>query len=85
VQQVYTKVLRSDGGGIGDPYYVAGNYQQAAGTIGAVQMSETGQLKFETIDANNIPTWRAVANICNSPGNSAAAPMTVTLQPVPMV
>ena len=82
---VWVRVLRQDGGGIGENFYVEGNYQQPAGTIGIVASSETGFITFETLDANGDPDWRAAVDIVETPGNDQNHPATVTLQRIAVV
>lgn len=82
---VWVRVERSDGGGFGDSYYVEGNYQQAAGTVGTPAQSGTGSITFETLDPSGNPNWSANADIEDTPGNSRSHPVRVTLQPVAVV
>lgn len=78
----WVKVERSDGGGTGEDFYVAGNYQQPAGRVGVPATSETGMVRFETLDENGDPNWRARVEVDQTPGNSQAHPQIVTLQPL---
>jgi hypothetical protein len=81
----WVRVQRSDGGGIGQDFYVAGNFQQPAGRIGTPALSETGTVRFETLDGNGDPDWRARVEVDETPGNSQAHPQIVTLQPLSTV
>ena len=75
-------VRRSDGSGIGENVYVAGNYVDPAGAVGTAFQTETGQCTFETLDDPGEPDWRKVQTIGSPPGNSAAKPIRVTLAKV---
>ena len=79
----WVKVVRSDGGGIGTPVYVDGNYIDIAGAVGTPFRTETGLNTFETIDANFIVTWQRTSVIIASPGNAGSNPVLVTLNSVP--
>ena len=78
----WVKVVRNDGGGGGDNLYVDANYVDVAGFVGQPLATDTGQHRFETLDADDRPAWRRVATIDPPPGNSRDDPVLVTLLPV---
>jgi hypothetical protein len=78
----WVRVVWSDGGGIGEPVFIDGNYVDSAGFIGTRFVTDTGQHTFETIDAGERPTWQRTQTIDQPPGNSAQHPVAVVLAPV---
>jgi hypothetical protein len=78
----WVKVVRSDGGGTGDDIFIDANYVDVAGFVGQPLATDSGQLTFETLDADGKPAWRKVATIDPPPGNSQDDPVPVTLMPV---
>jgi hypothetical protein len=80
----WVKVVRSDGGGIGDWIYVDGNYVDIAGAIGTPFRTETGQNTFETLGPGLLVTWRKTQVIDHPDGNAGGNPLLVTLDPVPL-
>jgi hypothetical protein len=84
----WVKVVRSDGGGVGDDVFVNANFVDAAGIVGTAFRTETGQDTFETLDANGQPNWRKVQTVDRLPGNRKSNPVLVTLEliaPIPPV
>lgn len=77
----WVKVLRSDGGGIGDRVYVDGNYVDIAGAVGTPFRTETGLNTFETLGADSAVTWQKTQVIARPSDNSGANPVPVTLSP----
>jgi hypothetical protein len=81
VAEAWVRVVRSDGGGVGDKVFIDGNYVDAAGVVGTPFVTETGQHTFETIDAAEQPTWQKTQTVGQPPGNSQNHPVIVTLEP----
>ena len=79
----WVKVVRSDGGGVGDEVYVNANYVDAAGVVGTTFETETGKDTFETLGATGFPTWQADQVIKRPQDNAENNPVSVTLEPVP--
>lgn len=81
--EIWVKVVRRNGGGIGRPFYLETDYDSAAGNVGTpITIMEEGDHLFETLDDDRVPNWRATANIQPEDGNSEDSPITVTLRPV---
>jgi len=77
----WVRVVRRDGGGIGENVYVDSNYVDPAGVIGTPFVTDTGQHTFETIDAAQRPTWHRTQTVECPPGNSRDHPVIVILEP----
>ena len=77
----WVRVVRSDGGGVGERVFIEGNYVEHSGVIGTPFVTDTGQHTFETIDADERPTWQRTQIIDRPPGNSAQHPVAVILAP----
>jgi hypothetical protein len=78
----WVKVVRNDGGGVGDSVYVNANYFDIAGFVGTAFETETGKDTFETLDANGFPIWRKEKVITQAADNTKDNPVPVTLEPV---
>jgi hypothetical protein len=76
----WVRVVRSDGGGIGDAVFVDGNSVDPAGAIDTPFVVDTGQHTFETVDAG--VTWQTTQTIDPPPGDSQNSPAVVVLAPV---
>jgi hypothetical protein len=77
----WVRVVRSDGGGVGEPVFIDGNYVDPAGVIRTPFVTDTGQHTFETIETAERPTWQRTQTIDRPPGNSARHPVAVILAP----
>ena len=77
----WVRVVRSDGGGVGERVFIDGNYVDVAGFIGTPFITDTGQHTFETIDAAEQPTCQSTQTIDRPPGNDAQHPVAVILTP----
>ena len=77
----WVRVMRSDGGGVGEPVFIDGNYVDPAGVIRTPFVTDTGQHTFETIETAERPTWQRTQTIDRPPGNSARHPVAVILAP----
>ncbi|HXJ02591.1 MAG TPA: hypothetical protein VNH44_15320 [Micropepsaceae bacterium] len=78
----WLKVVRSDGGGEDDDFYMDGDFIDKAGTIGKPLRAETGDHIFEIVDAQFKPLWRKQQVVDRPQGNSSVTPVTVTLEQV---
>lgn len=78
----WVRVVRSDGGGVGEAVFADGNYVDAAGAVGTPFVTDTGQHTFETVDSNDQPTWHRTQVIDRPPGNSQQHPVRAVLTEV---
>ena len=77
----WVRVVRRDGGGVGEQVFMDGNYIETAAVIGTPFETETGKHTFETIDADQRPTWQKTQTINRPPGYTRGDPVVVTLAP----
>ena len=77
----WVRVVRRGGGGIGENVYVDGNYVDPSGAIGTPFVTDTGKHTFETVDADERPTWQKTQTVGQPPGNSRDHPVVVILEP----
>jgi hypothetical protein len=77
--QSWVKVVRDDGGGLGDAIFIDENYGDAGGFVGTAFETDTGKHTFETLDAGGLPAWSADQVIGRPAGNSEQHPVVVTL------
>ena len=66
----WVRVVRRDGGGIGENVYVDGNYVDPAGAIGTPFVTDTGKHTFETIDTDERPTWQKTQTVASLPATA---------------
>lgn len=78
----WLKVVRADGTGGDDDFYMDGNFIDKAGKIGRPLRAETGDHIFETVDAQFKPLWRKQQIVDRPQGNSIDQPVIVTLEQV---
>jgi hypothetical protein len=78
----WINVVRSDGEGDGDEFFMDGMFAERAGRIGNPLRTETGKHTFEVVDAGFNALFRATQTVDKPQGNSKSNPVLVTLDPV---
>ena len=59
----WVRVVRADGGGLGEDVFVDGNYVDPIGVVSMPFRTATGQNTFETLDLSRKPNWRKIQTI----------------------
>jgi len=78
----WINVVRSDGDGDGDEFFMDGMFAERAGRLGKPLRTETGMHSFEVIDAAFNTLFRKDQIVDKPEGNSKKDPVIVTLDPV---
>jgi len=78
----WVSVVRSDGGGVGDEFFIDGNFAERGGRLGTPFHTNSGQHTFQVVDAKFTPLFEKTQVVLKTENNSDDNPIIVTLEPV---
>lgn len=78
----WVNVVRSDGGGEGDEFFIDGNFAESGGRLGKTFRTDSGKHTFQVVNDEFKPLFEKTHVVRKTDSNSKDNPIVVNLEPV---